>query len=97
MYKLVTQDTVDEDIYEMGERKRQLSQAVLSDNKREEHAVCENEGEDDGDTSKGKTKGKKKGNGKKKNLDGEEDGGDDDLDAISRILSKALSRQGIQL
>lgn len=31
IYKLVAKDTVDEDIYEMGERKRQLSQAVLSD------------------------------------------------------------------
>lgn len=31
VYKLVTEGTVDELIYEMGERKRQLSQAVLSD------------------------------------------------------------------
>ncbi len=31
VYKLVAADTVDEDIYDMGERKRQLSHAVLSD------------------------------------------------------------------
>jgi SWI/SNF-related matrix-associated actin-dependent regulator 1 of chromatin subfamily A len=31
VYKLVTADTVDEDIYDMGERKRKLSHAVLSD------------------------------------------------------------------
>lgn len=31
MYKLVTEGTVDELIFEMGERKKQLSQAVLSD------------------------------------------------------------------
>lgn len=31
VYKLVTKDTVDEDIYEMGERKSQLSSAVLAD------------------------------------------------------------------
>jgi hypothetical protein len=30
VYKLVTTGTVDEDIYEMGERKRLLSEAVLS-------------------------------------------------------------------
>jgi len=31
VYKLVTCDTVDEDIYSLGERKRQLSDAVLTD------------------------------------------------------------------
>ena len=31
VYKLVTSNTVDEDIFEMGERKRQLSAAVLED------------------------------------------------------------------
>lgn len=34
VYKLVTDGTVDELIYEMGERKRQLSQAVLSDERK---------------------------------------------------------------
>jgi SWI/SNF-related matrix-associated actin-dependent regulator of chromatin subfamily A containing DEAD/H box 1 len=33
IYRLVCKDTVDEDIYDMGERKRQLSQAVLSDHR----------------------------------------------------------------
>lgn len=33
MIKLVAADTVDEDIYDMGERKRQLSTAVLSDDR----------------------------------------------------------------
>ena len=31
VYKLVTEDTVDEDIFDMGERKSKLSKAVLSD------------------------------------------------------------------
>lgn len=33
IYRLVCKGTVDEDIYEMGERKRELSQAVLSDHR----------------------------------------------------------------
>lgn len=33
VYKLIAKGTVDEDIYEMGERKRQLSSAVLSDHR----------------------------------------------------------------
>jgi SWI/SNF-related matrix-associated actin-dependent regulator 1 of chromatin subfamily A len=33
IYRLVCKGTVDEDIYEMGERKRKLSQAVLSDHR----------------------------------------------------------------
>jgi SNF2 family DNA or RNA helicase len=32
IYKLVTEGTVDEDIYEIGERKSQLSHALLSSN-----------------------------------------------------------------
>lgn len=33
MYKLVTEDTVDDDIFMMGERKSKLSAAVLSDDR----------------------------------------------------------------
>ena len=33
VYKLVTEDSVDEDIFDMGERKRMLSEAVLGANK----------------------------------------------------------------
>ena len=50
VYKLVTGDSVDEDIYEMGERKRKLSTAVLSDD-RQNNAY----------TPDAKSKGKKKG------------------------------------
>ena len=31
VYKLVSEDTVDEDIFDMGERKKKLSAAVLAD------------------------------------------------------------------
>eukprot|EP01033_Poteriospumella_lacustris_P003447 gene3447-2545_t len=61
VYKLVTQGTVDEDIYEMGERKRQLSQAVLSDNSKGKVVDVDDEEE----TTNGKN-GKKKGGAKKK-------------------------------
>lgn len=90
----MTQATVDEDIYEMGERKRQLSQAVLSDDAKRQQSV-EGEGEEDAEGD-GKKKGasKKKGGSKKQGVDEVDDA---DIDAISRILSKALSRQGIQL
>lgn len=93
VYKLVTQRTVDEDIYEMGERKRQLSQAVLSDNSKGKVVDVD----DDEEATNGKT-GKKKGGAKKKGKGDDDDGGgEEDLDAISRILSRALLRQGIQL
>ena len=35
MYKLIVKDTVDEDIYNMGERKENLSKALLRDDKRD--------------------------------------------------------------
>ena len=35
MYKLIVKDTVDEDIYNMGERKEKLSKALLRDDKRD--------------------------------------------------------------
>lgn len=88
---MVTQGTVDEDIYEMGERKRLLSQAVLSDNKK----VVEKQEEEEDDETDGKSKGKNKTSKKKKTAKGDDE--EEDMDAISRILSKALSRQGIQL
>lgn len=81
IYKLVTVDTVDEDIFDMGERKRQLSEAVLSDARSPAAALTNNNGNH---SSNGKA-------GKAKNKD------DDELTVISRILSKALKRQGIQL
>eukprot|EP01035_Chromulina_nebulosa_P018987 gene18987-24802_t len=46
VYKLVAKDTVDELIYEMGERKRQLSEAVLSDH-RIKGKLKKSNGEDD--------------------------------------------------
>ncbi len=36
VYKLVTADTVDEDIFDIGEKKRKLSTAVLSDDYHED-------------------------------------------------------------
>lgn len=84
VYRLVTQNTVDEDIYEMGERKRQLSQAVLSDSRSSNQQNTQQKG------------GKGKGGGKGSKKDGEGDT-EDDMTMISRILSKALLRQGIQL
>lgn len=77
VYKLVTVDTVDEDIFDMGERKRQLSEAVLSDAR--------------SPAAKGAAVASGKAVGSKQNKD------DDELTVISRILSKALKRQGIQL
>ena len=35
VYKLIVKDTVDEDIYNMGERKEKLSKALLRDDKRD--------------------------------------------------------------
>lgn len=35
VYKLIVKDTVDEDIYNMGERKEKLSKALLRDDKKD--------------------------------------------------------------
>ena len=49
IYRLVCQGTVDEDIHEMGERKRQLSQAVLSDDRANEQNKSQTKRKDDED------------------------------------------------
>ncbi len=69
IYRLVCKGTVDEDIFEMGQRKRQLSQAVLSDHRKS-------------DCITPTTNKKKGGNGKE----------DDELNLISKILSKAITK-----
>ena len=80
VYKLVTTGTVDEDIYDMGQRKRELSTAVLSDNR----------------TTATAGKGKSSNSGsKRKGGGGDEDDGDDDIGAIGRILQRALQRVNI--
>lgn len=78
VYKLVADNTVDSDIYEMGERKRQLSSAVLSD-----HRTT--------DSEKKKPTGKGAG-GKRKGAQADDDDDDGDVGAIGRILQKALQR-----
>lgn len=80
VYKLVSGETVDEDIFDMGERKSRLTEAVLS----EKHGVT---GGDDDEGDEKKTKG---GKGKKKAADDDDDLGD--IGSIGRILQKALQR-----
>lgn len=77
VYKLVADGTVDSDIFEMGERKRQLSSAVLSD-----HRAT--------DSEKKKPASKGAGGKKKGAQDDEEEDGD--VGAIGRILQRALQR-----
>lgn len=82
VYKLVAADTVDEDIYDMGERKRQLSHAVLSDERESSSAAA-------GSASKG-SKGKAAGKGAAAAADA---GETDDINAISKMLQKALAKR----
>ena len=87
MFKLVAEDTVDEDIFEMGERKRKLSTAVLSDDR----AQPPDSGA--GSAKKGASASGRKGVASP--VGGRRDSGDDpdldgDIGAIGRILQKAL-------
>lgn len=77
VYKLVTLESVDEDIFDMGERKSRLTEAVLNDN-----VPAPADDEDDGEEKKGK--GKKKASGDDESLG--------DIGSIGRILQKALQR-----
>jgi SWI/SNF-related matrix-associated actin-dependent regulator of chromatin subfamily A containing DEAD/H box 1 len=77
VFKLVTLDSVDEDIFEVGERKSRLTEAVLNDN-----VPVPTEDEDDAEKGKGK--------GKKKSNEGDEAFGD--IGSIGRILQKAMQR-----
>jgi hypothetical protein len=98
VYKLVSESTVDEDIYEMGERKRELTQAVLNEKKNraggaDGDGLEENEDAlEGGDGKKNKNGGASK-TGKGKGKKGDEEGGEDDLNMISKILAKALNRK----
>lgn len=79
VYKLVVTGTVDEDIFEMGERKSKLSAAVLADDRAS------------GSPRKGSAKGKDgAGAGKREGGNKGDEGDLDDIGAIGRILSKAL-------
>jgi SWI/SNF-related matrix-associated actin-dependent regulator 1 of chromatin subfamily A len=77
VYKLVTEDTVDEDIYDIGERKSKLSSAVLSDYSKQTQEESAGVG------------GKKKSSAK--NDDGGEVS-EGDIGMIGRILQKALMK-----
>ncbi len=96
VYKLYAEGTVDEDIFHLGERKSQLSKAVLDD---EQQVVADGESNSGGeeDVVSPKKKGSKR--GKKRD---EEEGRlnarpADDRNLISNILQKALlSRQRLQ-
>ena len=97
VYKLYAEGTVDEDIFHLGERKSQLSKAVLDDEQHDGH------GDDEGVVSP-KNKGSKRAKKKKKGDDDDDVGGHlnarpaDDRNLISNILQKALlSRQRLQL
>lgn len=95
VYKLYAEGTVDEDIFHLGERKSQLSKAVLDD---EQQMVADGESDSGGeeDVVSLKKKGSKR--GKKRD---EEEGRlnarpADDRNLISNILQKALlSRQRV--
>ena len=79
VYKLVCTDSVDEDIFNMGERKSKLSSAILHNSNSE--------------TAKGS--GKKKATTEKKNdieVEIKEDEEEEDIGAIGWILQKALLR-----
>jgi len=77
VYKLYAEQTVDEDIFHLGERKSQLSKAVLND---------EQQVTDDGDDLS-PTRGKRV----KKDVGGQLNARpDDDRNLISNILQKAL-------
>ena len=81
--KLVTEGTVDSDIYDMGVRKRELSKAVLS-NDFDADKTGADMGDDEGE---GGGKGGKGGKGKgKKDKDAS-------VGAIGMILQKALQRK----
>ena len=86
--------TVDEDIYELGEQKRKLSDALLSKqhHKTDGAEGAEGEGEDVLEhataTAAGGTKGKKHGHSHKE----QQQEGKEDWSMISSILSKALQR-----
>ena len=88
---------MDEDIFHLGERKSQLSKAVLDDEQHDGHG-----GDDEGVVSP-KNKGSKRAKKKKKGDDDDDVGGQlnarpaDDRNLISNILQKALlSRQRLQ-
>ena len=87
VYKLVTLETVDEDIYDMGERKRKLSTAVLADHRHKD------EDDEDGTNPKATSggKGNKKNNKRGRNEENHDDN-IDDVGAVGRILQKALMR-----
>lgn len=78
VYKLVAEGSVDEDIYDMGERKRLLSTAVLQD---DPHST---------EKSNKNNKGGKNNNGDSNKGDSNQQG---DVSLISRILQKALARR----
>jgi SNF2 family DNA or RNA helicase len=93
VYKLYAEGTVDEDIFHLGERKSQLSKAVLDD---EQQVVADGDSGGEEDVVSPKKKGSKRG----KKRDEEDVGGRlnarpaDDRNLISNILQKALlSRQ----
>jgi SNF2 family DNA or RNA helicase len=73
----VSEGTVDEDIYEMGERKRKLTQAVLSENGPSKTAEVDSEAQK---------------NGHKKKPE-EDENEELELNIISKILSKALNKK----
>ena len=85
VYKLVTLETVDEDIYDMGERKRKLSTAVLAD-----HRHKHKHDEEDTNTVNTDSKGNKRGRNNDDNNN--DDDNIDDVGAVGRILQKALMR-----
>ena len=96
VYKLVTADTVDEDIYDMGERKRQLSTAVLSDHRHSSAVTSATDGAcDDTATDTNTKNGGKSGNKRGRAAAAAADTADDDINdvgAVGRILQKALLR-----
>lgn len=83
--KLITKKTVDEDIFLMGERKKKLNDAVLSNK-----TSNSNDDEEDGKKKKG---GKKKNNDDEDDDEGTEDNKKEEASLISQILTKALKRR----
>lgn len=89
VYKLFAEDSVDEDIYEMGERKRQLSKAVLAD-ERKSSRNCNTTGK----TGRGKgSKNRNDCTGDNNNGTADVEEEEDDTHAISNILQKALLKR----